>query len=150
MEKPIFFKKKSHLINNLFPDLKLKKNIKIENIRPLKKAKKYDLTFFDSTKYKLFASQTKASFCITTEKLKFFLPDNVQKIIVKNVLYELAKILKKFYQNADIDYPDLTLKRPVKKKYKSVKFGNNVLVGKNAKLVKTPLLDLTQLLNMMW
>ena len=52
------------------------------------------LLIIDSIKYKLFASQTKASFCITTEKLKKFLPDNVQKIVVKNVLYELAKILK--------------------------------------------------------
>ena len=118
MNKPIFFKKKSHLVNNLFPDLKFKKNIKIEDIRVLRKARKYDLTFFDSIKYKLFASQTKASFCITTEKLKKFLPDNVQKIVVKNVLYELAKILKKFYHNADIDYPDLTLKSPLKKNTK--------------------------------
>ncbi len=136
MNKPIFFKKKPYLINNLFPDLKFKKNIKIENIRVLKKAGKYDLTFFDSIKYKLFASQTKASFCITTEKLKKFLPNSVQKIVVKNVLYELAKILKQFYQNADIDYPDLTLQSPLKKKYKGVKFGNNVLVGKNTKIGK--------------
>ena len=136
MNKPIFFKKKSHLINNLFPDLKFKKNIKIEDVQVLRKAGKYDLTFFDSIKYKFYASRTKASFCITTEKLKKFLPDNVQKIVVKNVLYELAKILKKFYQNADIDYPDLTLKSPLKKKYKGVKFGNNVLVGKNVKIGK--------------
>ena len=139
MNKPIFFKKKSHLINNLFPHLKFKKNVKIEDVQALTKAGKYDLTFFDSIKYKLFASQTKASFCITTEKLKKFLPENVQKIVVKNVLYELAKILKKFYQNADIDYPDLTLKSPLKKKYKGVKFGNNVLIGKNAKIGKNTL-----------
>ena len=29
MNKPIFFKKKSYLINNLFPDLKFKKNIRM-------------------------------------------------------------------------------------------------------------------------
>ena len=119
--------------------MKFKKNVKIEDVQALTKAGKYDLTFFDSIKYKLFASQTKASFCITTEKLKKFLPENVQKIVVKNVLYELAKILKKFYQNADIDYPDLTLKSPLKKKYKGVKFGNNVLIGKNAKIGKNTL-----------
>ena len=38
---------------------------------------------------------TKASFCITTEKLEKFLPKNVERIIVKNVLFELAKVLKK-------------------------------------------------------
>ena len=37
---------------------------------------------------------------------------------------------------ADIDYPDLTLKKPIKKKYKTVKFGNNVLIGKNVQIGK--------------
>ena len=33
-----------------------------------------------------------------------------------------------------MDIPDLTLKKPNKKKYKTVKFGNNVLVGKDVKI----------------
>ena len=33
-----------------------------------------------------------------------------QKIIVENVLLELAYTLKKIYPNADIDHPDLLLK----------------------------------------
>ena len=136
MNEPIFFKKKSYSIRNLYPNLKVKKNIKINDIKTLKNAKKSDLTFFDSIKYKLFATKTKASFCITTQKLEVFLPQNVQRIIVKNVLFELAKTIKKFYHDADIDYPDLTVKNPLKKKYKDVKFGNNVLVGKNAKIGK--------------
>ena len=50
-------------------------------------------------------------------------------------MLELAKT-KLLYPTTDIDYPDLTLKKPAKKKYKSVKFGNNVLIGKNVKIDK--------------
>ena len=64
------------------------------------------------------------------------MPNKLEKIIVKNVLFELAKVLKKMYPSADIDYPDFTLINPNKKKYKSVKFGNNVLIGKNVKIGK--------------
>ena len=137
MKLPIFFKKKSFFyINTLFPNLKSKKNIKIINVKPLHKCKKFDLTFFDSIKYKSLALNTTASYCITTEKLKIFLPNNVEKIIVKNVLFELAKVLKMFYPDADIDYPDFSLKLASSKKYKGVKFGNNVLIGKDAKIGK--------------
>ena len=41
--------------------------------------------------------------------------------------------LKSIYPDADIDYPDLSLKTPSSKKYKFVKFGKNVLVGQNVK-----------------
>ena len=134
MESVNFFKKKTHSIKNLFPKLITKKNIKINDINTLEKSKKNDLTFFDSAKYKKNAMKTKASFCITTDKLKFFLPSSVEVIIVKNVLYELARVLDKIYPNANIDYPDLTTKLVKKSKFKSVKFGNNVLVGKNVKI----------------
>ncbi len=140
MVPKVFFKKKSYLINSLFSDFKSKKNIKIKEIKTLKKSNKFDLTFFDSIKYKSHALNTKASFCITTEKLEKFLPKNVERIIVKNVLFELAKVLKKIYVNADVDLPDLSLKSPIKKKYKSVKFGNNVLVGNNVKIGKNTII----------
>ncbi len=132
----IFFKKKTFFIGDLFKDFKLEKKIKIKNVKTLIKSKKDDLTFFDSIKYKTDASNTKASYCITTKKLEKFLPKGIKKIIVKNVLFELAKVLKKMYYQADIDYPDLSLKLATKSKFKSVKFGNNVLVGKNAKIGK--------------
>ncbi len=99
-------------------------------------AKKNDLTFFDSIKYKSYALKTNASACLTSKKLEKFLPRNLEKIIVKNVLYELAKVLKKIYPSADIDYPDLSLKKPNNKNYKTVKFGNNVLIGDNVKIGK--------------
>jgi UDP-3-O-[3-hydroxymyristoyl] glucosamine N-acyltransferase len=129
-----FLKKKNIYIKKIFP--KNNKNFIINEIRPLYLAKKNDLTFFDSIKYKSQALKTNASACITTAKLKFFLPKNVEPIIVKSVLFELAMTIKKIYPTADIDYPDLTLKFPVKSKYKSVKFGNNVLVGKGVKIGK--------------
>ena len=140
MLSTVFFKKKSFLINALFSDLKLSNNIKINDIKTLRKSKKFDLTFFDSIKYKSQASITKASYCITTKKLEKFLPKEVERIIVKNVLFELAKVLKKMYPDADIDYPDLSLKSPTKNKYKSVKFGNNVLIGKNVKIGKNTII----------
>ena len=136
MQSVVFFKKKSLFIKNLFKDFKSQKNIKINNIKTLKQSTKSDLTFFDSIKYKPDALITKASFCITTKKLEKFLPGKAEKIIVKNVLFELAKVLKKMYFNADIDYPDLSAKPPLKNKYKSVKFSNNVLIGKNVKIGK--------------
>ena len=82
MKLPFFFKKKKSIsINKIFPEIK--NNIKINNVTTLDKSKKFDLTFFDSIKYKSFALTTKASFCITTEKLKKFLPNSTEKIIVK-------------------------------------------------------------------
>ncbi len=129
-----FLKKKNISIKKIFP--KINKNFIIKEIKPLHLAKKRDLTFFDSIKYKSQALKTNASACITTAKLKFFLPKNVEPIIVKSVLFELATTIKKIYPTADIDYPDLILKSPIKSKYKSVKFGNNVLVGKGVKIGK--------------
>ena len=138
MQKVIFFKKKkNYSINNLFPNFPFKKDVKFNEIKTLDKSKKFDLTFFDSSKYKSSALTTQASFCITTSKLSKFLPINTKKIIVKNVLYELAKVLKRIYPNADIDYPDSSLKQASKTKYKSVKFSNNVLIGKHVIIGKS-------------
>tara|TARA_X000001036_G_scaffold272236_1_gene252775 strand:+ start:4395 stop:5357 length:963 start_codon:yes stop_codon:yes gene_type:complete len=139
MKLPFFFKKKKSIsISKIFP--KIKSNIKINDITTLNKSKKFDLTFFDSIRYKPFALRTKASFCITTEKLKNFLPPSTEKIIVKSVLFELAKVLKKLYPLADVDYPDTSLKLSSKIKFKHVKFGNNVLVGKNVKIGRNTLI----------
>jgi len=135
MQLPFFFKKKKILSKKLFPKTK-HKNIEINFVKTLNNANKFDLSFFDSIKYKSYARSTKASFCLTTEKLKNFLPATTEIIIVKNVLYELAVLLKKLYPLADIDYPDMSVKKPLLSKFKNVKFGNNVLVGKNVKIGK--------------
>tara|TARA_Y100000389_G_C17355566_1_gene460884 strand:- start:31 stop:1005 length:975 start_codon:yes stop_codon:yes gene_type:complete len=140
MNANIFFLKKKYRFSKIFPKIDIKKDFIINDIKPLHLAKKNDISFFDSIKYKNQAVKTKASFCITIEKLEKFLPRSTKKIIVKNVLFELAVILKKFYPYADIDYPDLSLKLSTKTKYKNVKFGNNVLIGKNVKIGKNCLI----------
>ena len=40
------------------------------------------------------AGKTKAGICITTDKFEKLLPNKTQKIIVKSVLFEIAKLLK--------------------------------------------------------
>ena len=129
-----FFKKKKVNVKDLFKNIHTQNNFIINNITPLSKAAKNDLTFFESIKYKSLAINTKATACITTKKLERFLPENTLKIIVNNVLLELALALKKMYPSADVDYPDLSLKKPSIKKKNSVKYGNNVLIGKNVKI----------------
>ncbi len=131
-----FLKKKNINIGKIFPHLKKKENFIVNGIRPLKHAQKNDITFFDSISYLSDLKKSKAKICITNEKLKKYLPKNLELIVVKNVLFELAKITKLIYPSTDIDYPDLTLKKPSKKKYKSVKFGNNVLIGNEVKIGK--------------
>ncbi len=136
MNSNIFFTKKNIKISKIFNNINKKKDFIINEVKPLNNSKKNDLTFFDSIKYKDLAIKTNASACITTEKLKKFLPNTTDKIVVKNVLFELAKALKQIYPNADIDFPDLSLKKPVFNNFRSVKFGNNVLIGKNVKIGK--------------
>ena len=136
MKTTTFFKKrKKHYLKDFFPNQFSKKNYIINHIKPLNRSNTNDLTFFDSIKYQSFAKNTKASYCLTTKKLEKYLPSSTIKIIVKNVLLDLAKILKKVFQ-ADIDYSDFSLRTPKKNKYKYVKFGNNVLIGKNVKIGK--------------
>ena len=141
MSDNIFFERKGPFkVNKLFPKNLSNVDLKIVDIKTLEKAKKSDITFFDSIKYKDLALKTKAGYCITTEKLKIFLPKTCSTIIVKQVLFELAKIVKIFYPHAHIDFPDNTLKKPKLSKYSKVKFGNNVLIGKNVKIGKNTII----------
>ena len=135
----IFFERKGpFLLSDLFKNLKLKK--KISDIKNLEHATSNDLTFLDSVKYVDSAKLTKALFCLTTEKLKIFLPKKCVPILVGNVLFELCKVVRKFYPNADVDTPDLSLKNPKKSSYPNVKFGNNVLLGKKCKIGKNTII----------
>ena len=96
MPKTIFFKKKDYYIKKLFPGLKFRNNSKINDVRPLDKSNKFYLSFFDSIKYKEQAINTKASYCITTQKLAHILPDTCFAINVEDVLLSTAKVTKKF------------------------------------------------------
>ena len=47
---------------------------KINDVKDLNSATKNDITFFHSKKYEYLASNTKASFCVTTSNLTKILP----------------------------------------------------------------------------
>ena len=137
MDKNIFFERKGPFsLNDLFTDLQFKKKKKIFDIKNLEDATNFDLTFLDHLNYINAAKSTKALCCLTTEKLKNYLPSTCEPVIVRNVLFELCNVIKQFYPSADIDTPDTSLKALKKTSYLKVKFGNNVLVGKNCKIGK--------------
>ena len=147
MKKNEFFFKKgpftlSEIVKsiNFEKDFQLNKinNTKVYGVEPLDKATSNDITFLNSSKYKEYSIKTKAMACITTSNLSNFLPKNCTKIIVTNVLLEVNKIMKKFYPDADVDYPDPNLvdSNKIKEKYSDVSFGQNVLIGKDVHIGK--------------
>jgi len=113
-----------------------KDNINIYGFESLVNAKKNDMTFLNSSKYKELSLRTKATACITSQNLLKFLPKDCIKLDVKNVLLAVTTASKMFYPNADVDYPDMSLQssEAVKKLYPNVQFGNNVLIGRNVKI----------------
>ena len=130
-ENKFFESKGPFIISDIFLEKKFQELIKIFDIKTLDQASKSDLTFFDSLIYLEKAKNTKAKFCLTTEKLKKYLPSSCNPIVVKNVLYELCKVTKKFYPDADVDFQDQSLKASDKSLFPNVKFGLNVLLGKD-------------------
>tara|TARA_B100000579_G_scaffold300085_1_gene250092 strand:- start:359 stop:1339 length:981 start_codon:yes stop_codon:yes gene_type:complete len=146
MKNP-FFKNKGPLkIDILLKSLGLKKinsfkKLQIHDIKDLSSATSKDITFFHSKKYFNLASKTKALFCITTDSLKNFLPNNCNPIIVNNVLIATAKITKILYPDSISDDFDTSAIDISKSSFKKkVKFGKNVLVGKNVKIGKNCLI----------
>jgi len=112
-------------------------NSKILDIKDLVTATKNDITFFHSKKYESLAFKTKASFCVTIDKLADILPNNCNKIIVDNVLISTAQITKIFYPDSINDNFDKSVKDIKKTSFKKkVNFGLNVLIGKNVKIGK--------------
>ena len=132
-----FVPKGPFYIHDLFKQLSVQKNqSKITDVKTLDKADKSSITFLNSNDYIDLAKKTKASACITTSKLKQYLPKTCLSIVVKNVLLSIAEVSKKFYPDADIDYPDQTLIQTNKlsSNFDSVTFGKNIFVGKNVKI----------------
>ena len=124
-------------LNELSDDKSFKdKKIKIIDLKTLDIATKKDLTFFNSLNYKDLAIKTKAAACITNSNLAQYLPKECYKIIVKNVLYSVAKISKKFYPDADLDYPDKSVVNSLKvsSNFPSVIFGKNIFIGNRVKI----------------
>mgnify|MGYP001298243511 CR=1 FL=1 len=134
---PFFKKKKNVLISEVFKILGKKYNKKdyiIENIADLKTAKAKDITFFNSLKYLEFLKKTKSKNIITSKKYENITRKYSNPIIVENVLKSVAVITNLYYPNALDDAVDFSLNPPDKKKYPKVKFGKNVLLGKNVKI----------------
>ena len=113
----------------------------IYDVKDLSTSTSKDITFFNSKKYFDIASKTKAQFCVTTENLKNYLPNDCNKIVVENVLLSIAKITKIFYPDSVSDDFDTTLKVINKTSFKKkVKYGKNVLIGKNVSIGKNCLI----------
>ncbi|OUW23508.1 MAG: UDP-3-O-(3-hydroxymyristoyl)glucosamine N-acyltransferase [Rickettsiales bacterium TMED174] len=124
----------------MFPKKSFDSDVFIKDVKTLDKANENDISFFENVRYKKYAQITKAGACITSEKLSHFLPKKCIKINVRNVLFDLATILKQFYPTADVDSLDETVKEAKKSKYSKVSFGNNVLLGNNVKIGKHTLI----------
>ena len=86
MNKNIFFKKKNIKLSKIFLKHTFKEDFKIDSIKPLLKAKKKDITFFDSLKYKEDIKKTSAIICITSNKLEKFLPNKINKIMNESAI----------------------------------------------------------------
>ena len=142
MNNPFFKRKGPFKIDKLLKlaDVININNFKKSNIKDIKNlsaSTKHDISFFHSKKYEFIAKKTKASFCITTENLKDYLPKNCNKIIVNNVLIATAKITEIFYPDSINDNFDSTVKDISKTTFKKkVNYGKNVLLGKNVKIGK--------------
>ena len=139
MTNPFFKNTGPYEINDLLKLTSIKNqsisNEKINDIKDLGSSKKGDITFLHSKKYGEFAKSTNASFCITSESLKLFLPTTCKTIISDKILLDVAKITKKFYPNSVTDDFDDNAEKIEGTQFKdTVKFGTNVLVGKNVKI----------------
>ena len=97
---------------------------KVNDIKDLNSSKINEITFFHSKKYAELARSTKASYCITTEKFKSFLPNSCKAIISDNVLLHTAQITKIFYPDSVTDDFDVSVKDIKNTVFKDkVKFG---------------------------
>ena len=119
-------------------ELKVQENQKVRDIKDLLSAEKDCITFFHSKKYNEIAKKTKASYCITTQNLKDYLPKSCTAIVVENVLMSTSLVTQKFYPNSTedeydnsvIDINDTDFKNKVISG-KNVLIGDNVRIGKN-------------------
>ncbi len=133
-----FFKKKNDIeINDILKCLgqkKIKNSFKIRNIADLENSGRRDVSFFHSKKYFSSIKNTKSNLVITNAKFKDIIPKKIKTILVSNVLLSVAKVTSLFYPNAlDDSFNDDIL--PInKKKFKKLKSGYNVLLGKNVKI----------------
>ena len=141
MQNPFFQNAGPFKLSNLISFLNLKNfdtnDIEINDIKDLTNSNTGDITFFHSKNYIEFAKTTKASFCITTEKLSNYLPETCTPLIVESVLLSTSLLTTKFYPTAVYDDYDYSVKNITETKLNDkVDFGFNVLVGENVTIGK--------------
>jgi len=139
MINPFFKNTGPHNLNYLLEIINLKDNNfsddKINDIKDLYSSQKNEITFLHSKKYSELAKKTKASYCITSDNFKSFLPNTCKAIISDKVLLHTAQITKVFYPESIVDDYDKTVKDINDTELKTkVNFGKNVLIGKNVKI----------------
>ena len=139
MINPFFKNTGPHDINYLLKTINLKNESlsedKIIDIKDLNSSQKNEITFFHSKKYAEFAKKTKASYCLTSENFKSFLPNTCKPIISNKVLLHTAEITKIFYPDSITDNYDNTVKNIEATSLRDkVSFGKNVLIGENVEI----------------
>ncbi len=139
MTNPFFKNTGPYYLNFLLNSINLKNNNlsddKITDIKDLNSSQKNEITFLHSKKYVDLAKKTNASYCLTSEIYKSFLPANCKAIISDKVLLHTAQITKIFYPDSITDDYDRTVKDINETEFKDkVKFGKNVLIGENVKI----------------
>ncbi len=140
MINPFFQNKGPFKIDKILSSIKVVNNFDnldtdIFDIKDLVTASTNDITFFHSKKYESVASNTKASYCLTTNKLSNILPKNCKPITVDNVLVSTAMITSMFYPDAITDDFDIQTLDIEKTSFNnSTNHGQNILIGKNVKI----------------
>ena len=140
MQNPFFQNKGPLKIDDVLKLSNIKNNFEyfdtnIIDIKDLVTASKNDITFFHSKKYAVAASNTKASFCLTTKKLSCMLPKYCKPIEVENVLISTALVTGLFYPDAlTDDFDSNTINIENTPFQKTVKHGQNILLGQNVKI----------------
>ena len=145
MSNPFFINNGPFKISEIFKILniehKIEENLLVKDIQDLYNADKESITFFHSKKYNQIAKKTKASYCITTQNLKDYLPKDCTPIVVENVLISTSLVTQKFYPNSiedEYDASAVDIKETTLKDI--VTAGKNVLVGDNVKIGKNCLI----------
>ena len=139
MTNPFFKNTGPYEINDLLKLTSIKNqsisNEKINDIKDLGSSKKGDITFLHSKKYIEIAKLTKASFCITSNNLKSYLPNTCTPIVVENVLITTSQVTAKFYPTSvNDDFDDTVIDINEIENLNTVKFGKNILIGKNVSI----------------
>ena len=137
-------KKKAPFLNQLLKAIDLqvildkKKNIKIINVADLTLATKNMISFFSNVKYLEQLKKTKASCVFTKEKNLNLIPKKITAVICKNPEIEFIKVANFFYPDSyysKVSNKKLSLKE-IDKKFKSLKYGVNLYLEKDAKIGK--------------